>query len=489
MELRPLQAAAIDKLRRELMAGCRRVMLQAPTGFGKTVTAAAILRLALDKGNRAIFTVPKVNLVDQACEDFYNAGLRDFGVIQADHPMTDLSKPLQIASLATLKNRFIPQSALVLVDEAHEVHAFLADWMAREDWQKVPFVGLSATPWSRGLGKLYSRLVVAATTQQLIDRGDLSRFRMFAPSHPDLSGVSTTAGDYSTSELSARMTEKTLVADIVTTWRARAEGRPTLCFAVDRVHAKTIQQQFQAQGVACGYLDAHSTRSDRDEVRKAFASGALKVVCNVGVLTTGVDWDVRCIILARPTKSEILYTQIIGRGLRNAPGKEDCLILDHSDTALRLGFVTDIHHETLDDGARKAASKRLKPVPLPKECTNCSFLRPPKVLACPACGHVAEVTTGVKTVDGELVDMSAARRKKNRDEGWPEKIAFMRELKAFAIEHGYAPGWAAHKYHARYGVMPNDVRVRYVQPAAGVSRETRAWITSQNIRFAKRRAS
>ena len=67
-------------------------------------------------------------------------------------------------------------------------------------------------------------------------------------------------------------------------------------------------------------------------------------------MTTGVDLDVRCIILARPTKSEILYTQIVGRGLRTAEGKQDCLILDHSDTTLRLGFVTDIHHEHLDDG-------------------------------------------------------------------------------------------------------------------------------------------
>ena len=86
-------------------------------------------------------------------------------------------------------------------------------------------------------------------------------------------------------------------------------------------------------------------------IGRRLREGQIKVVCNVYCLTTGVDWDVRCIILARPTKSEILYTQIIGRGLRTAEGKTDCLVLDHSDTTLRLGFVTDIHHETLDDGS------------------------------------------------------------------------------------------------------------------------------------------
>ena len=80
-------------------------------------------------------------------------------------------------------------------------------------------------------------------------------------------------------------------------------------------------------------------------------------------LTTGVDWDVRCIILARPTKSEMLYVQIVGRGLRTADGKADCLILDHSDTTLRLGFVTDIHHERLDPGTRKAGSARREQSP------------------------------------------------------------------------------------------------------------------------------
>jgi DNA repair protein RadD len=202
----------------------------------------------------------------------------------------------------------------------------------------------------------------------------------------------------------------------------------------------------------------------------------LQVVCNVGVLTTGVDWDVRCIILARPTKSEMLYVQIIGRGLRTAPGKADCLILDHSDTTLRLGFVTDIQHGELDDGTMDLGSKpREFKEPLPKECGQCSRLIPPKVWTCPSCGFKPNRQSTVETQDGELIELDGHRKaKENREAGWPEKIAFMRQLKAYAIEKHLKDGWVAHKYRTKFGVWPNDHRVRYAAPAAGVSAEVRA---------------
>jgi superfamily II DNA or RNA helicase len=362
---------------------------------------------------------------------------------------------------------------------------FVTDWMAQEAWLDVPFIGLSATPWTKGIGRLYDRLIMAATTQQLISDGYLAPFRVFAPSHPDLSGVRTVAGDYHDGDLSKAMNKDVLTADIVSTWLAKGEGRPTLCFAVDRAHAQTIQAEFQAKGISCGYVDAYTTPQDREAVRKAFAAGDLKVVCNVGVLTTGVDWDVRCIILARPTKSEMLFVQIIGRGLRTAPGKEDCLILDHSDTTLRLGFVTDIQHHRLDDGTMDANSAKAKAAtePKPKECPKCSMLRPPKVWTCPSCGHTPNRKSDVETVEGELIELDG--RRNNRAAGWSEKVSFMRQLRAYAISTGKKPGWADHKYKARFGVWPNDPRVKYAPPAAGVDPDVRSWITSQNIRFAK----
>lgn len=485
--LRPHQSQAVEALRSALKAGSKRPMLQAPTGAGKTVLAASIIEMALAKRKRVIFTVPAIPLIDQTAREFWNEGIRDVGVIQADHPMTDMSKPVQIASVQTLRRRFIPDADLVIIDEAHRISKFIEDWMTREEWIDVPFIGLSATPWSRGLGRLYDRLIVAATTSQLIDKGYLAPFTVFAPSKPDLSKVRTKMGDYHEGDLSEVMCDRALTADIVSTWLEKAERRPTLCFAVDRTHARTLQAQFEQAGVRCGYLDGTNTREEREEVRKQFASGALEVVCNVGVLTTGVDWDVRCIVLARPTKSEILYTQIIGRGLRTAEGKDDCLILDHSDTTLRLGFVTDIHHNTLNDGTMAEGTRPAgeREPPKPKECPSCHYVRPAGVHGgCPRCGHVAERATEVEVREGELVELTRAK-KANREVDWAEKIAFASQLKAYAKNAGKSDGWVAQRYKAKFGVFPNDQRVRYAPPAESVSKEVHSWIRSQNIRYAK----
>jgi superfamily II DNA or RNA helicase len=486
--LRDHQSRAIGLLRQALKSGYRRPMLQLPTGAGKTRIASEIINLALAKGNRCIFTVPAIALVEQTAREFYDEGIRDVGMMQADHPMTNSSKPVQIASIQTLQRRTIPEAALVIVDEAHKNFEFIGDWMQRDEWASVPFIGLSATPWTKGLGRLYDTLIVGSTTAELIEAGYLSPFKTFAPSHPDLKGVRTVAGDFHEGDLAKAMNP--LIGDVVSTWQAKGEGRPTLCFAVNRRHARLLQEQFEASGVPCGYIDKDTTPLEREVVRKAFARGDIQVVCNVGVLTTGVDWDVRCIILARPTKSEILFTQIIGRGLRTADGKADCIVLDHSDSTLRLGFVTDIHRDRLDGGDLRESDEAAMMKPrLPKECPKCSRLMSVGQAVCPGCGWQPEKTSiGVDWREGELVELDS-RRKANRDEGWPEKVAFIRQLKAYALDRGKADGWVSHKYKAKFGVWPNDPRVRYATPAASVGAEVRSWITAQNIRFVKSKAA
>lgn len=377
--LRPQQVDFIAKINAAIDAGRRRIIGQAPTGFGKTIVAAAMIRVASERRPRVIFTVPAISLVDQTLEKFYNEGIRDVGVIQAAHGMTNWSRPVQLASVQTLMRRAIPDADLVLVDEAHRWFDFYGEWMSKPEWADVPFVGLTATPWTRGLGKHFDKLIIGATTAELIEAGHLAKFRVFAPASPDLTNARTVAGDYQDNDLSKVMNTEALVADVVDTWLQRGQHRPTLCFVVDRVHAKHLQAKFQAAGINAGYIDAYTNRLDRIEIARQFHRGDLEMVCNVGCLTTGIDWDVRSIILARPTKSEMLFVQMIGRGLRTADGKDDCLILDHSDNHTRLGFVTDIHHDELDDGKPRPKAEPKEPGALPKKCPKCTFLKPQKL--------------------------------------------------------------------------------------------------------------
>lgn len=479
--LRPHQVRALEEIERA-EANDHRPIVQAPTGFGKTHLGAAIARRERDAGRRLIVTVPALSLIDQTVARFYAEGIRDVGVIQANHPLTNYARPIQIASVQTLQRRQIPQADVVIIDEVHRWYDFYADWMQRPDWRDTTFIGLSATPWTRGLGKYFDKLIVASTTRELIDTGYLSSFRVFAPASPDLRDVRTVAGDFRDDDLSDVMNNSALVADVVDTWITRGRGRPTLCFAVDRTHAKHLQQKFISAGVVAEYVDAYTDAAERKSIADRFHSCEVEVVCNVGCLTTGVDWDVRCIILARPTKSEMLFTQMVGRGLRTADGKDDCLILDHSDNHLRLGFVDEICHEKLDDGRERQKAAAKSSEKLPKKCPKCTFLKPPKFLVCPACGFRPEPRCEVITKPGELIEFSAAGRPKSASSA--ERDTFLGELKHYAASRGYKPGWISHKFKERHGVWPAGVdRV----PAVPPSRVTLGWIRSRQIAFAKAR--
>jgi DNA repair protein RadD len=480
--LRRHQVDLIDKIRAELRNGRTRIVAQAVTGFGKTIVAATMTRRTVNRDKRALFIVPAISLIDQTIDKFRAEGINDIGVIQADHPLTNPMMSVQIASVQTLARRQFPVTDCIFIDEVHRWHTAYAEWIFDPRLARIPIIGLSATPWRRGLGQFFDSLVVSATTRQLIDQGYLSPFKVFGPSSPDLSEVRTLAGDYHEGDLGEVMNKNRLVADIVDTWKRLGQRRPTLCFAVDRAHAKNLQTQFIAAGDKAEYIDCNTPVSERNEIGRRFNAGEIEIVCNVGCLTTGIDWDVRCIVLARPTQSEMLFVQMIGRGLRTAPGKDDCIILDHSDNHARLGFVTDIHHEELDDGkARKKAASKPQEL-LPQKCPRCTFLKPPKVSTCPVCSFTPRPVCEVVTTEGELVKLARQNAPPLQD-----CRIFHAELRQIAADRGMKPGWAAHKYREKFGAFPpwdwND------QPTVTPTLKTLRWVKSRQIAYAMGRAA
>ena len=277
------------------------------------------------------------------------------------------------------------------------------------------------------------------------------------------------------------MSESGLVADVVSTWLEKGEARPTLCFAVDRAHAQSLQARFVAAGVACGYVDAYTDKVERALTRKQFEAGELRVVCNVGCLTTGVDWAVGCIILARPTRSEMLYVQMVGRGLRVNPGLDDCIILDHAGNALRLGLVTDIHHTSLDSGDRKAAAVTQRSEPLPKKCPQLQLREAGEGAALPA------VRLRGAAGLGGAVDRRRARR-----DHWPQADVHGRGEAGLLLRSAgdragkrSEAGWAFYAYREKFGARPNGLNRTLCEPSA----EVRAWVKSRDIRFAKARSA
>ena len=482
MQIREDQVDALVKLRTAIIEGYLRIILQAPTAWGKTVLAVEIIRRARELGRRILFTVPALELVDQTVAFLRSENIYGVGVIQAHHELTDMAQPVQVASVQTLMRRWpIEAVDLVLIDEAHKWFHFYEKWFRDPAWQSVPIIGLTATPWHKGLGAYYGKLIIASTTAEAIADGHLCPFRVYAPpqgcQRVDLKGVHIQAGDYVEDELAQRM--QPLTADIVATWQKHGEGRSTFVFAVNCLHAKQLQQQFQACGISAEYMDAHTSREERANIRERFHDGDVRVVCNVGVLTTGVDWDVRCLVLARPTRSEILFTQMVGRALRTADGKDHALILDHSDTHARLGFVTDIFHDTLHDGKAALASK-VDAIRLPKECIKCGYLRPPSMAKCPVCGHLHEAACRTEVKPGELVELKS--KPKGAAAKFPDRGPTFAMLKYYAKQRNYKPGWAANQFHGLYGEWPNGLDLF---PETWPTADLVMWIKSRQIRWAR----
>ena len=349
------------------------------------------------------------------------------------------------------------------------------------DRPDVVFIGLSATPWARGMGLLWQDMVTPCSIGDLIGQGYLSEFRVFAPDIPDLSGVKTMAGDFHEGQTAEIMEGRALMASMVETWLAKGENRPTLLFGVNCAHARQLADAFERAGVATAYCDAYTDSVERQVIERRFRAGEVKVACSVRTLTTGVDWPVSCIIDAAPTKSIMLHVQKIGRGLRVNEGTEDLLVLDHAGNSLRLGLVTDINRHELDKtkpGEKLPVERKEK---LPKECANCAALH--TGLKCPYCGNERKPVAGVETVDGELIELTPAKAKSEQATK-AEKQLFYSMALWMAGQRGYKPGWAANLYRGKFQVWPRGLD----DIATPADQAFLNYEKSRRIAYAKRRA-
>lgn len=405
-KLRPHQELAISMIRNSFRMNNKSVVCQMPTGAGKTFVASNMINMAKEKGHKVIFTAPAVTLIDQTVLAFEEEGIKDIGVMQAKHPRTNPEATVQICTLQTLGRRDIPEATLVIIDEVH-IDNKAVDKIIDKNPDAF-YVGLSATPWRKGMGLHWQDLVIPITIGELIELGYLSKFSAYAPHTPDLSKVKITAGDYNEKQLAEVMGNAKLVGDIVHTWLDKGENRPTLCFSVNCNHAAILCNQFKANGIAAAYCDAYTDSVEMRRIERQFRNGEVKVVCSVRKITTGVDWPVSCIIDAAPTKSEMLHVQKIGRGLRVNEGTEDLIILDHAGNSLSLGLVTDILYDELDKTSKGERQKKKKNEKLPKECSSCGTLF--TGLKCPNCGYERKPHSGVEVVNGELIELTPKKK-------------------------------------------------------------------------------
>ena len=455
MQLRPYQQQAIADLRLAFRSGVRAPLLVAPTGMGKTVIFSAITHAAAARGRRVLILVHRRELIRQASAKLTHAGV-NHGIIAAGFVPSD--HPVQVASVQTLARRLERQHwqpDLIVIDEAHHLVAGNLWAKVISHWPDSFLLGVTATPIrqdGRGLGAMFTKLVLGPSTADLMAAGYLTPVKIYAPPQvADLSGIRTRAGDYANDQAAAAMTRPTVTGDAISHYQRIGAGQPAIAFCCNVNHATSVSDAFNAAGISAATLLGNTT--DRDALVARFAAGELQVLVTVDVVSEGFDCPGAAVaILLRPTQSEGLYLQQVGRVLRPAPGKAAAIVLDHVGNVHRHGFPDDVRPWSLDD-ARQRTGKGGPPAPCVRTCEVCFAAFAPQPI-CPVCGTPSKLSTReLKHQAGQLEELAreAVARARARDRRQQAQARTLQEL----IHIGQARGmknpvaWAKHVHFAR----------------------------------------
>jgi superfamily II DNA/RNA helicase len=484
--LRPYQTEAIEKAREALRAGAKNVLICAPTGSGKTVLASHLIHESKQRGRRSAFVVDRLSLIQQTSDTFDRYGI-DHGVIQADHLRFRPSLPVQICSIQTVARRRWPEAQLIVVDEAHTVTEAVKKRIQPRD---TVCIGLTATPFTKGLGKLYDAVINVTTTNELIEQGFLSTYRIFSCVEPDMSGVKVVAGEFEEKETEKRALQ--VVGDVVAEYLKHGQDRKFICSAVNTAHVEELHRQFLAAGINAATYTYKDKDEDRAETVNEFRKPAstIKGLITVTAASKGFDVpDISCVIMARPLRKSLAeHIQFFGRGLRIADGKKDCLVLDHSGNCARfwqeLNEFFEVGCEGLDDGKKKE-----KPKPKPKDetemakCPACGHLHKGAPF-CPSCGHEYPKKQAVEHVPGSLKELVATGDPTlMRRLLWPQIVSHVLERDSEDLER------AQRRAQAIFRELTGDFARARVETTTPVpcSLEVRNKIKANQIRYAKRR--
>lgn len=343
--LRPYQknavAAVIARYKKQKQ---RRMLLYLPTGAGKTVIAAHIIKAlrTTPKFGKVLFVAHRREIINQTARTIKRHLPRLKVQIEQGKRTSRGESAVIIASVQSLvrrKERYNPaEYALIICDECHRALApsweQVIDYFHSQADKDALLLGMTATP-QRTDGK--SALDVFGRTAFEISRPDLEDLGYLVPmryytvrSNLELDKVKMSAGDFQVGALSKVMNTPTSRALTVKAWMEQGEGKKTIAFCAGVDHALNLAADFTALGVRGEKIDGKT--KDRDEILKRFADGQIQVLTNYGVLTEGFDDPtVECILMARPTTSPLVYTQCVGRGLRPAPDKNACVVIDIVD--------------------------------------------------------------------------------------------------------------------------------------------------------------
>jgi DNA repair protein RadD len=466
--LRDYQVDAVNAVRQSYVTNHKAPLLVLPTGAGKTVVFCHVGNSVQQRGKRVLMLVHRVELLRQTSNALNKSGVMH-GLI---NPMftPNMRLPVQVASVQTVVNRLdtLPPPDLIIIDEAH--HANASTWRKIIDrFPESRQLGVTATPCrsdGSGLGiesgGLFDDLIVGPQVPDLIAMGHLVRPIIYAPKTGiDLDGVRIVRGDYDQAQVAAIVDVPKITGDAVDHYTRLAGGEPSVFFCVSIKHAQHVAEQLRASGYRAFSVDGNMDDQERKRILGGLATGAVQCVTSCDLISEGTDIPAISYVGAlRPTKSTGLWIQQAGRGLRPAPGKDNCIIADHVGNTLQHGLIDERREWSLEGEPKKRrkgmAAEAIERV---AQCVKCFAMHVPAPV-CPFCGHVYEVKDeGPKQVDGQLQQLTAGdldfiRKREKIDKAREVGMAAKYEdLVKIGKERGYKAGWARHTWLAKQAKM------------------------------------
>lgn len=424
IELRPYQQRAIDAVR-DAYRRTRRVLLVAPTGFGKTATASALIAWAVARGRRVLFLVHRREIVLDTARRLGAAGV-PCGVVMAG--VVRVEADVQVASVQTVAAREDhPPADLIVWDEAHHAAAESYREIAAQ-YPRAWHLGLTATPERAdgvGLRDAFDELVVGATVRELQADGFLAACDVVAPARR----------------------QSGLALDACEAWARHAEGRPTVAFCRTVEESKLLAANLALRGIEARHVDGTTAARERDNALGLFAAGRVQVLTNVFVLTEG--WDApraKVCLLARGCGSEGTFLQMVGRVLRPYEDQR-ALVIDLAGVTHEHGMPDEDRAFTLDGITRKPREER----PWLSQCLACGLVvdgarRGPR---CQRCGGAWPPPPRMRVERAEVRRITAATAVPRA-----VKDARLREFVSIAQARGYSPKWAGVRFKEEFGHWP-----------------------------------
>ena len=467
LELREYQKQYVDGLQNSFKKGNKKIVLCAPTGSGKTVMFSYMCKNAFTKNKKILILTDRKELFSQSDSVLLKLGLKP--QLIKPNSKVDLNENLFVGMIQTVMRRieilkeWIDSLDLIIIDEAHKsIFDGLFDYINK----KTYVIGATATPHREGkqlsLEKFYDDIIQVIDTPDLIESGNLSTPVSYGVK-VDLKGVKTKAGDYDEKSMADKYSEIQLYHGVYDNYTRICNGKKAIIFAPSRDSSVELVNSFVSKGLNAKHVDCYM--DNRDEIIEWFEKTEGAILSNYGILTTGFDCPtIEVVILYRATKSLPLFLQMVGRGSRVTPTKNEFTILDFGNNIQRHHYWEAARKWNLKKKEKKECAAPIK------ECPDCCYLMAARIMECPECGHVFEKSEKEKEEDVivELQKLSSNALKSKIQGATFKELEMIQKAKGYKVSWifhqlktkedyfayekymGYKKGWANRQFNLKY---------------------------------------